>query len=106
MIVQAGAFAEHTITAVRLHRLRATTPGSVTCTTTGTREPAVTETEQACDSAFLTVRLPASTRIRLTLRLEPAHQRPQLPHPVRHPSLGSRRLNACPTARTSTRNSR
>ena len=69
LIVQAGAFAEHTITAVRY----------TTCTDDGWigdmydyghREPVVTESEQVCDSTFLTVRLPASTRIRLTLRLQ------------------------------------
>lgn len=68
VIVQAGAFAEHTITAVRY----------TTCVDDGWigdmydyghREPVVTETEQVCDSAYLTVRLPASTRIRLALRL-------------------------------------
>ena len=68
VIVQAGAFAEHTITGVRY----------TTCTDDGWigdmydyghTEPDVTETEVPYDSGFLTVRLPASTRIRLTLRL-------------------------------------
>ncbi|MHC3470843.1 hypothetical protein ACYF6T_19320 [Streptomyces sp. 7R007] len=68
VIVQAGAFAEHTITAVRY----------TTCEDDGWigdmydyghTEPVVTESGQACDSTYLTVRLPASTRIRLTLRL-------------------------------------
>jgi hypothetical protein len=68
VIVQAGAFAEHTITGVRY----------TTCTDDawigdmydyGHTEPDVTETEVPCDSEVLTVRLPASTRIRLTLRL-------------------------------------
>ncbi|SHI44705.1 hypothetical protein [Streptomyces sp. 3214.6] len=68
LIVQAGAFAEHTIAAVRY----------TTCADDGWigdmydyghTEPVVTESEQVCDSTFLTVRLPASTRIRLTLRL-------------------------------------
>ncbi|MFF5985142.1 hypothetical protein ACFY78_40580 [Streptomyces olindensis] len=68
VIVQAGAFAEHTITTVRY----------TTCADDswvgdmydyGHTEPVVTEAETVCDSAFLTVRLPASTRIRLTLRL-------------------------------------
>ncbi|MFC9634566.1 hypothetical protein ACFTY8_36240 [Streptomyces mirabilis] len=66
--VQAGAFAEHTITAVRY----------TTCADDtwigdmydyGHTEPVVTESEQVCDSAFLTVRLPASSRVKLTLRL-------------------------------------
>jgi hypothetical protein len=35
----------------------------------GHTEPVVTETEQICDSAFLTVRLPASSRVKLTLSL-------------------------------------
>ncbi|MDW8807277.1 hypothetical protein P1P68_21415 [Streptomyces scabiei] len=68
VIVQAGAFAEHTITAVRY----------TTCEDDGWigdlydyghTEPVVGEAEQSCDSGFLTVELPASTRIRLTLRL-------------------------------------
>ncbi|WEH13205.1 hypothetical protein [Streptomyces sp. VNUA24] len=68
VIVQAGAFAEHTITAVRY----------TTCEDDGWigdmydyghTEPVVGEAEQSCDSSLLTVELPASTRIRLTLRL-------------------------------------
>ncbi|MFF5359828.1 hypothetical protein ACFY4I_10585 [Streptomyces scabiei] len=68
VIVQAGAFAEHAITAVRY----------TTCEDDGWigdmydyghTEPVVGEAEQSCDSSFLTVELPASTRIRLTLRL-------------------------------------
>ncbi|MFJ4536778.1 hypothetical protein ACIP39_12560 [Streptomyces tibetensis] len=35
----------------------------------GHTEPVVSEAEAARDSAFLTVRLPASTRVQLTLRL-------------------------------------
>ncbi|GHE67822.1 hypothetical protein GCM10017771_91560 [Streptomyces capitiformicae] len=69
VIVQAGAFAEHTITAVRY----------TTCEDDswigdmydyGHTEPVVTEEELSCDSPFLTVRLPASTRIKLVLRLD------------------------------------
>ncbi|MDH6455860.1 MULTISPECIES: hypothetical protein [unclassified Streptomyces] len=68
VIVQAGAFAEHTIIGVRY----------TTCTDDGWigdmydyghTEPVVSEAEVPCESPYLTVRLPASTRIRLTLRL-------------------------------------
>ncbi|MEV8100232.1 hypothetical protein [Kitasatospora sp. NPDC085879] len=69
IIIQAGALAEHTITSVRY----------TTCTDEGWigdmydyghTEPVVGEAETACSGAYLTVRLPASTRIRMTLRLE------------------------------------
>ncbi|MEH0516844.1 hypothetical protein QBC31_40175 [Streptomyces sp. B21-079] len=68
VIVQAGAFAEHTITGVRY----------TTCQDDGWigdmydyghSEPVVSEAEVPCDGPYLTVRLPASTRIRFTLRL-------------------------------------
>ncbi|MEW2305714.1 hypothetical protein AB0958_38140 [Streptomyces sp. NPDC006655] len=68
VIVQAGAFAEHTITGVRHTTL--TDDGWIgDMYDYGHTEPEVTETELLCNDAFLTVRLPASTRIRLTLRL-------------------------------------
>ncbi|MFF2078218.1 hypothetical protein ACFVXG_26100 [Kitasatospora sp. NPDC058162] len=69
IIIQAGAFAEHTIASVRY----------TTCTDEGWigdmydyghTGPVVGESETACEGAYLTVRLPASTRIRMTLRLE------------------------------------
>ncbi|MHC5906745.1 hypothetical protein ACVNF4_23000 [Streptomyces sp. S6] len=66
--VQAGAFAEHDITAVR-YTVCADDGWIGDMYDYGHTEPAVTEAEQAGDGAFLTVRLPASTRIRLTLRL-------------------------------------
>ncbi|WP_030244628.1 hypothetical protein [Streptomyces sp. NRRL S-350] len=68
VIVQAGALAEHTIRSVRY----------TTCTDDGWigdmydyghTEPVVAEAEAACDGTYLTVLLPASTRIRMTLRL-------------------------------------
>ncbi|PYC79558.1 hypothetical protein C7C46_14500 [Streptomyces tateyamensis] len=68
VIVQAGALAEHTISSVRY----------TTCTDDGWigdlydyghTEPVVRQVEAVCDGPYLTVRLPASTRIRLTLRL-------------------------------------
>jgi hypothetical protein len=68
VVVQAGAFAEHTIEAVRytacqdrawLGRLY----------DYGHGEPAVTEHRADAGGPWLTVRLPASTRIRLTLEL-------------------------------------
>jgi hypothetical protein len=68
VVVQAGAFAEHTIASVRY----------TTCEDDawvgdmydyGHGEPAVTEAEAPVGGSLLTVELPASTRIRLTLRL-------------------------------------
>ncbi|MEU2867034.1 hypothetical protein ABZ672_54125 [Streptomyces mirabilis] len=68
VIVQAGAFAEHTITAARYTTCQDDTwIGDMY--DYGHTEPVVTETEQICDSAFLTVRLPASSRVKLTLSL-------------------------------------
>ncbi|NIY69405.1 hypothetical protein [Streptomyces malaysiensis] len=75
VVVQAGAFAEHTITSVRF----------TTCEDDswagdlydyGHREPMVTEAEAVVGGSLLTVRLPASTRIQLTLHLELRTQTP------------------------------
>ncbi|GAA1189201.1 hypothetical protein F4556_006617 [Kitasatospora gansuensis] len=80
VIVQAGALAEHTITSVRY----------TTCADDGWMggmydyghtEPVVGEAEAVCDGTFLTVRLPASTRIRLTLGLELRTQAPNYRSP-------------------------
>ncbi|MFI7336896.1 hypothetical protein ACIBUY_03015 [Streptomyces sp. NPDC050085] len=68
VVVQAGAFAEHTITAVR-HTACADDAWIGDLYDYGHTEPTVTETQVACDSAHLTVRLPASTRVRVTLAL-------------------------------------
>ncbi|MCX5058936.1 hypothetical protein OG895_02805 [Streptomyces sp. NBC_00201] len=68
VIVQAGAFAEHTITAVRYTTADDGWIGDMY--DYGHTEPVVTEAELPCDSPFLTVRLPASTRIKLVLRLD------------------------------------
>ncbi len=85
VIVQAGALAEHTITSVRY----------TTCTDEGWigdmydyghTEPVVGESEAACDDAFLTVRLPASTRIRLTLRLDLRTRTPNYRSPFGTPA--------------------
>jgi hypothetical protein len=68
VIVQAGAFAEHTIQAVRY---TACQDGSWLggLYDYGHGEPAVTERHAAVGDPWLTVRLPPSTRIRLTLTL-------------------------------------
>lgn len=85
VVVQAGAFAEHTITAVRY----------TTCQDDGWigdmydyghTEPVVTEAEQDCAGPFLTVRLPASTRIRLTLRLQLRSRTPSYRTPFDTPA--------------------
>jgi hypothetical protein len=69
VLVQAGAFGEHTIRSVRY-----TTCGDDSWVGNlydyGHGEPVTAETEMPVDDNGLTVRLPASTRIRLTLRLE------------------------------------
>jgi hypothetical protein len=68
VIVQAGAFAEHTIGAVRYTACpgRAWLGGLYDY---GHSEPTVTERHADVNGPWLTVRLPASTRIRLTLTL-------------------------------------
>ncbi|MFD7902543.1 hypothetical protein ACFV4G_09880 [Kitasatospora sp. NPDC059747] len=88
VIVQAGALAEHTIASVRY----------TTCADEGWigdmydyghTEPVVGESEAACDGAFLTVRLPASTRIRMTLRLELRTRTPSYRSPFATPGDAS-----------------
>jgi len=68
VIVQAGAFAEHTLQAVRYTPCpdRSRLGGLYDY---GHREPAVTEHHAEVRAPWLTVRLPASTRVRLTLTL-------------------------------------
>jgi hypothetical protein len=68
VIVQAGAFAEHTVEAARY---TACPDGSWLggLYDYGHGEPAVTERHAEVGGPWLTVRLPASTRIRLTLTL-------------------------------------
>ena len=68
VVVQAGAFAEHTIEAVRYTACpdRSWLGGLYDY---GHGEPAVTEHRADVGGPWLTVRLPASTRIRLTLTL-------------------------------------
>jgi hypothetical protein len=68
LIVQGGAFAEHTIEAVRYTACRDSSwLGSLY--DYGHGEPTVTEEHAAVRGPWLTVRLPASTCIRLTLTL-------------------------------------
>lgn len=80
VVVQAGAFAEHTIASVRytvcedesrLGRLY----------DYGHGEPAVTERSADVGEPWLTVRLPASSRIRLTLRLNVRVRKPSYATP-------------------------
>ncbi|MEV0536804.1 hypothetical protein [Kitasatospora sp. NPDC050463] len=88
VIVQAGALAEHTITSVRY----------TTCTDDGWigdmydyghTEPVVGEAEATCDGAYLTVCLPASTRIRMTLRLELRTRTPSYRSPFGTPAAAA-----------------
>jgi hypothetical protein len=68
VIVQAGAFAEHTITAVR-HTACQDGSWLGGMYDYGHSEPAVVEKDLDVNRPWLTVRLPVSTRIRLTLTL-------------------------------------
>jgi hypothetical protein len=84
VIVQAGALAEHTITSVRY--TTSEDEGWIgDMYDYGHTEPVVGEAETACGDAFLTVRLPASTRIRLTLRLELRSRTPSYRSPFDTP---------------------
>lgn len=68
VVVQAGACAEHTIRTVRYTRCQDSSwIGDLY--DYGHRQPVVSEAVAAVDGAWLTVELPASTRIRLTLDL-------------------------------------
>ncbi|WP_043488398.1 MULTISPECIES: hypothetical protein [Streptomyces] len=88
VIVQAGAFAEHTITTVR-YTVCEDDGWIGDMYDYGHTEPAATETEESCDSVFLTVRLPASTRIRLTLRLQLRTNAPSYRTPFDTPAQGA-----------------
>ena len=80
MIVQAGAFAEHTIEDVRY---TACEDGSWLgdLYDYGHGEPAVIERHAEVGGPWLTVRLPASTRVRLTLRLALRTRKPSYASP-------------------------
>ena len=86
VIVQAGAFAEHAIEAVRY---TACQDGSWLggLYDYGHGEPAVTERHADVGRPWLTVRLPASTRIRLTLRLALRSRKPSYAPPFGEPEL-------------------
>jgi len=68
VVIQAGAFSEHTIAAVR-HTTCLDDSWTGDMYDYGHTQPVVTEAEQEYDSTYLTVHLPASTRIQLTLQL-------------------------------------
>ncbi len=80
VIVQAGAFAEHVIEEVRYN---ACEDGSWIgdMYDYGHGEPAVVERHAEVGGPWLTVRLPASTRVRLTLRLAMRARRPSYASP-------------------------
>ncbi|MBP2479651.1 hypothetical protein JOF53_008523 [Crossiella equi] len=80
VVVQAGAFAEHTIRSVR-HTICPDPSWIGDLYDHGPREPAVTSTLTEVNGPWLGVRLPCSTRVRLTLRLDlrdrpPSYQTP------------------------------
>jgi hypothetical protein len=89
-VVQAGAFAEHTIEAVRYTACpdRTWIGGLYDY---GHGEPAVTEHHAAVGGPWLTVCLPASTRIRLTLKLALRTRPPSYaaPFSTSHATAGS-----------------
>lgn len=86
VIVQAGAFSEHTITAVRYTTCQDDTwIGDMY--DYGHTEPVVSESEQFCDSSFLTVRLPASSRVKLTLNLQLRASTPSYRTPFDSPAV-------------------
>jgi hypothetical protein len=69
VIVQAGAFAEHTIRTVR--HTECQDPSWIGgLYDYGHREPTVTESSTPVEGPWLVVELPASTRVRLILELE------------------------------------
>ena len=89
-VVQAGAFAEHTIRPCATPPAR-TAPGSAACTTTGTRARRSPAPPSRAGGPWLRIELPRSTRIRLTLRAHAARARPLLPQPVRRGAAVNRR---------------
>jgi hypothetical protein len=84
VIVQAGAFAEHTIKDVRY---TACEDGSWLggLYDYGHGDPAVVERRADVHGPWLTVRLPASTRVRLTLSLAMRARKPSYASPFDHP---------------------
>jgi hypothetical protein len=84
VIVQAGAFAEHTIEDVRY---TACEDGSWLgdLYDYGHGDPAVTERRADVRGPWLSVRLPASTRVRLTLNLAMRTRKPSYDGPFDHP---------------------
>ena len=84
VIVQAGAFAEHTISDVRY---TACEDGSWLggLYDYGHGDPVSTERRADVSGPWLTVRLPASTRVRLTLNLAMRVRKPSYASPFDHP---------------------
>ena len=80
MIVQAGAFAEHTIEDVR-HTACEDGSWLGDLYDYGHSEPAVVERHTEVGAPWLTVHLPASTRVRLTLRLALRTRKPSYASP-------------------------
>jgi hypothetical protein len=80
VMVQAGAFAEHTIRSV--HHTVCEDPSWIgDLYDYGHREPAVTSVSRQVDDSWLQVELPRSSRIRLTLRLDLHTQPPSYRSP-------------------------
>ena len=99
VIVQAGAFAEHTIETVRYTAcLDGSWLGGLY--DYGHGEPVVTDKEAGIGGPWLTVRLPASTRIRLTMRLGLRTRPPSYatPFDCGPAALGDQRGSAAPDA--------
>ncbi|WP_406416502.1 hypothetical protein OH809_38720 [Streptomyces sp. NBC_00873] len=88
VIVQAGAFAEHTLRSVR-YTVCPDDSWVGDMYDYGHGEPTVTEAAASPNSPWLTVRLPASTRIRLTLGIELRTQTPSYRTPFAPPGRGT-----------------
>jgi hypothetical protein len=97
VIIQSGAFAEHTIEEVRYTACpdRSWMGGLYDY---GHGEPAVAHRQVGVSGPWLTVRLPASTQIRLTLRLGMRTREPSYAAPFDGPPPGQGMPAASPGA--------
>ncbi|GAA4628191.1 hypothetical protein GCM10023196_043550 [Actinoallomurus vinaceus] len=93
VIVQAGAFAEHTIRTVR-HTVCRDPAWIGDLYDYGHGRPAVTSAETRADGPWLLVELPRSTRVRLTLRLDLRTRPPSYRTPFDAPAAGNMSLRS------------
>ncbi|MGH3262501.1 MAG: hypothetical protein ACRDNS_10925, partial [Trebonia sp.] len=100
VIVQAGAFAEHTIQEVR-HTACEDGSWLGDLYDYGHGEPAVIERRAEGNGPWLTVRLPPSTRVRLVMRLAMSTRKPSYASPFERPEGGDRPDHPSPSAYSS-----